>query len=196
MEIKVLSVNGLETRYGFTISSEVVPRVVSIDKLVSYWISIIFIEIVDIVTVVKEVPLDLLTIVIEVVEATVNRLKTVKRLTIFTKVIPITLVVRNIAIGYHDTSLGVKIILFTIKLFGNCLIVCLATVYKGCTESHCTRETFSCLEVTHVIPIPSFIRNKDKIRLIASSIKIVGVTIFSDKIIFNHLAIFVEVVIA
>ena len=81
MEIKVLSVNGLETRYGFTISSEVVPRVVSIDKLVSYWISIILIEIVDIVIVVKEVPFDLLTTIIEVVKATIYRLKAMKRFT-------------------------------------------------------------------------------------------------------------------
>ena len=128
VEIKVLSVNGLETRHGFTISSEVVPRVVSIDKLVSYWISIIFIEIVDIVTVVKEVPFDLLTIVIEVVKATVNRLKTVKRLTIFTKVIPITLVVRNIAIGYHNTSLRIKVILLSVQVLNACLVVSLATV--------------------------------------------------------------------
>ena len=128
MEIKVLSVNGLETRHGFTISSEVVPRVISINELVGYWISIIFIEIVDIVTVVKEVSFDLLTTIIEVVKATIYRLKAMKRFTVFTKVIPITLVVRNITIGYHDTSLGVKIILFTIKLFGDCLIVSLATV--------------------------------------------------------------------
>ena len=128
MEIKVLSVNGLETRYSFTISSEVVPRVVSIDELVSYWISIIFIEIVDIVTVVKEVPFDLLTIVIEVVKATVNRLKTVKRLTVFTKVIPIPLVVRNIAIGYHDASLRIKVILLSVQVLNTCLVVGLATV--------------------------------------------------------------------
>ena len=75
MEIKVLSVNGLETRYGFTISSEVVPRVISINELVGYWISIVFVEIVDIVIVVKEVPFDLLTTIIEVVKATIYRLK-------------------------------------------------------------------------------------------------------------------------
>ena len=114
MEIKVLSVNGLETRHGFTISSEVVPRVISINELVFYGISIVFIEIIDIVIVVKEVSFDLLTIVIEVVKATVYRLKTVKCFTIFTKVIPITLVVRNITIGYHDTSLRIKVILLTV----------------------------------------------------------------------------------
>ena len=128
MEIKVLSVNGLETRHGFTISSEVVPRVVSIDKLVSYWISIIFIEIVDVVIVVKEVTFDLLAIIIEVVKTTVHCLKTVKRFTIFTKVIPIPLIVRNIAIGYHDTSLGIKVILLAVQVLPACLIVGLATV--------------------------------------------------------------------
>ena len=128
MEIKVLSVNGLETRHGFTISSEVVPRVVSINELVSYWISIIFIEIVDIVTVVKEVPFDLLTIVIEVVKATVYCLKAMKRFTIFTKVIPIPFIVRNITVGYHNTSLRVKVILLSVQVLNTCLVVSLATV--------------------------------------------------------------------
>ena len=68
VEIKVLSVNGLETRHGFTISSEVVPRVISINELVGYWIPIVFVEIVDIVIVVKEVSFDLLTTIIEVVK--------------------------------------------------------------------------------------------------------------------------------
>ena len=40
----------------------------------------------------------------------------------------------------------------------------------------------------------SFIRNKDKIRLIASSIKVVKIAILGDEVIFDHLAIFVEVV--
>ena len=128
MEIKVLSVNGLETRYGFTISSEVVPRVISINELVGYWISIVFVEIVDIVIVVKEVPFDLLTTIIEVVKATIYRLKAMKRFTVFTKVIPIPLVVRNIAIGYHDTSLRIKVILLSVQVLNACLVVSLATV--------------------------------------------------------------------
>ena len=128
MEIKVLSVNGLETRHGFTISSEVVPRVISINELVGYWISIVFVEIVDIVIVVKEVPFDLLTTIIEVVKATIYRLKAMKRFTVFTKVIPITLVVRNIAIGYHNTSLRIKVILLSVQVLNACLVVGLATV--------------------------------------------------------------------
>ena len=128
MEIKVLSVNGLETRYGFTISSEVVPRVISINELVGYWISIVFVEIVDIVIVVKEVPFDLLTTIIEVVKATIYRLKAMKRFTVFTKVIPIPLFVRNIAIGYHDTSLRIKVILLSVQVLNACLVVSLATV--------------------------------------------------------------------
>ena len=128
MEIKVLSVNGLETRHGFTISSEVVPRVISINELVGYWISIVFVEIVDIVIVVKEVPFDLLTTIIEVVKATIYRLKAMKRFTVFTKVIPITLVVRNIAIGYHNTSLRIKVILLSVQVLNACLVVSLATV--------------------------------------------------------------------
>ena len=128
MEIKVLSVNGLETRHGFTISSEVVPRVISINELVGYWISIVFVEIVDIVIVVKEVPFDLLTTIIEVVKATIYRLKAMKRFTVFTKVIPIPLVVRNIAIGYHDTSLRIKVILLSVQVLNACLVVSLATV--------------------------------------------------------------------
>ena len=128
MEIKVLSVNGLETRHGFTISSEVVPRVISINELVGYWISIVFVEIVDIVIVVKEVPFDLLTTIIEVVKATVYRLKAMKRFTVFTKVIPISLVVRNIAIGYHNTSLRIKVILLSVQVLNACIVVSLATV--------------------------------------------------------------------
>ena len=114
MEIKVLTVNGLETRYGFTIRSEVVPRVISINELIGYWISIVFIEIVDIVIVVKEVTFDLLATIIEVVKVAVHRLKTVKRFTIFTKVIPIPYIIRNITIGYHNTSLRIKVILLSV----------------------------------------------------------------------------------
>ena len=128
MEIKVLSVNGLETRYGFTISSEVVPRVISINELVGYWISIVFVEIVDIVIVVKEVPFDLLTTIIEVVKATIYRLKAMKRFTVFTKVIPIPFIVRNITVGYHNTSLRVKVILLSVQVLNACLVVSLATV--------------------------------------------------------------------
>jgi len=40
----------------------------------------------------------------------------------------------------------------------------------------------------------SFIWNKDKIRLIASSIKVVKIAILGDEVIFDHLSIFVEVV--
>jgi len=118
----------LETRHGFTISSEIVPSIVSINELVSYWISIVFIEIVDIVIVVNEVPFDLLATIIEVMKVTVHCLKTVKRFTIFAKVIPIPLIVRNIAIGYHDTSLGIKVILLAVQVLHACLIVGLATV--------------------------------------------------------------------
>lgn len=91
--------------------------------MVSYWISIILIEIVNIVIVVKKVTFDLLATIIEVMKVTVHCLKTVKRSTIFAKVIPIPLIVRNIAIGYHDTSLSIKVILLAVQVMHACLIV-------------------------------------------------------------------------